>query len=50
MVKIVEDEKNKDSNKIYAFDMDGCIIETKSGATFGKSKDDWKFFRGNMSL
>lgn len=30
-------------NRIIAFDMDGTLITTKSGAKFAKNKDDWKF-------
>lgn len=32
--------------KVFAFDMDGCIIETKSGNSFAKDKNDWRFFHG----
>lgn len=34
--------------KIFAFDMDGCIIETKSGNSFAKDKNDWRFFQGRV--
>lgn len=30
-------------NKALFLDLDGTLIETKSGNTFGKDKDDWKF-------
>jgi DNA 3'-phosphatase len=30
-------------NRLIAFDMDGTLITTKSGATFSKNVDDWKF-------
>jgi bifunctional polynucleotide phosphatase/kinase len=36
------------SNKIAAFDMDGTIIQTKSGAKFAKGSDDWKFTYENV--
>jgi bifunctional polynucleotide phosphatase/kinase len=31
----------KHSDKILAFDMDGTLINVKSGAKFAKNKDDW---------
>ena len=31
-------------SKIAAFDVDGTIIKTKSGARFPKNKDDWEFY------
>ena len=34
--------------KIAAFDIDGTIITTKSGAVFPKSSDDWKFTYDNV--
>ncbi|KAH7680057.1 Polynucleotide kinase 3 phosphatase [Aphelenchoides avenae] len=30
--------------RIYALDLDGTIIKTRSGATFPTYKDDWKFW------
>jgi DNA 3'-phosphatase len=35
-------------NRVIAFDMDGTLITTKSGATFSKSIDDWKFLYPNV--
>jgi hypothetical protein len=32
------------SGKIAGFDLDGCLIKTRSGAAFAKSADDWKLF------
>ena len=37
---------SKEKIKIFAFDIDGCIIETKSGQSFAKDKNDWRFFHG----
>eukprot|EP00386_Alphamonas_edax_P007208 GDKI01023932.1.p1 GENE.GDKI01023932.1~~GDKI01023932.1.p1 ORF type:complete len:409 (+),score=99.98 GDKI01023932.1:19-1245(+) len=34
----------KGSEKIAAFDMDGTLIETKSGDKFPKDKNDWRLF------
>jgi len=34
--------------KIAAFDIDGTIITTKSGAVFPKNSDDWKFMYDNV--
>jgi len=31
------------SDKIAAFDLDSTLIQTKSGAVFGKDRDDWKW-------
>lgn len=36
------------SNKIAAYDMDGCLITTKSGKVFPTNKDDWKLAFGNV--
>mmetsp|Transcript_8974 Transcript_8974/g.11896 ORF Transcript_8974/g.11896 Transcript_8974/m.11896 type:complete len:509 (-) Transcript_8974:211-1737(-) len=33
------------SDKIAAFDMDGTLIETKSGKSFAQNAKDWKFWR-----
>lgn len=33
----------KEPRRVCAFDMDGTLITTKSGAKFPKSPDDWKF-------
>ena len=35
-----------EKKKILAFDLDGCIIETKSGDSFAKDKNDWRFLHG----
>ena len=35
-------------SQIIAFDMDGTLISTKSGAKFPKSEDDWKFLFPNI--
>ena len=35
-------------SNIIAFDLDGTLITTKSGAKFSKSSDDWKFFHQNV--
>jgi hypothetical protein len=35
-------------SELIAFDMDGTLITTKSGATFSKSIDDWKFLYPNV--
>lgn len=37
------------SAKALFIDLDGTLIETKSGSTFPKDKDDWKFKRGILS-
>lgn len=34
--------------QLIAFDMDGTLITTKSGATFSKAVDDWKFLYPNV--
>ncbi|KAL6943643.1 hypothetical protein ACO0OE_003534 [Hanseniaspora uvarum] len=33
------------SDKIYAFDMDGTLIQTKGRSRFAVSADDWKWFK-----
>ncbi|KAJ8928964.1 hypothetical protein NQ314_018401 [Rhamnusium bicolor] len=35
-------------SKIAAFDIDGTIIKTKSGARFPKNGDDWEFYFHNI--
>ncbi len=37
------------STKIAAFDLDGTLIATKSGNTFAKDHNDWKFFNRTVS-
>jgi DNA 3'-phosphatase len=32
-----------DFSEMIAFDLDGTLIQTKSGKTFGENKNDWKF-------
>jgi bifunctional polynucleotide phosphatase/kinase len=39
----VGDGSNRPVTKIMGFDVDGTLIETKSGATFAKNKSDWKW-------
>lgn len=34
--------------KIAAFDLDGTLINTKSGRTFPINVDDWKLFNDNI--
>lgn len=36
----------KGSDKIAAFDLDGCVITTKSEAKFPKDATDWKWWNG----
>jgi D-glycero-D-manno-heptose 1,7-bisphosphate phosphatase len=36
--------------KLYLFDVDGTLVETKSGATFRKSADDWQWLPGRVAL
>ena len=51
MVKLASTSSDKSTvtlgkKKIFAFDLDGCIIETKSGNLFAKDKNDWRFLHG----
>eukprot|EP00826_Nyctotherus_ovalis_P020569 TRINITY_DN16473_c0_g2_i7.p1 TRINITY_DN16473_c0_g2~~TRINITY_DN16473_c0_g2_i7.p1 ORF type:complete len:426 (+),score=111.34 TRINITY_DN16473_c0_g2_i7:218-1495(+) len=32
------------SEKIISFDLDGTLIDTKSGSTFARNKDDWRLW------
>jgi len=41
-------KKPRKSKQIAAFDLDGNIIKTKSGAIFAENKDDWQFFSKNV--
>lgn len=34
--------------KLVCFDVDGTLVETKSGATFRKSPDDWQWLPGRL--
>ena len=34
--------------KLCIFDVDGTLVETKSGATFRKSADDWRWLPGRL--
>lgn len=34
--------------KLVILDIDGTLVETKSGATFRKSADDWQFLPGRI--
>lgn len=34
--------------KLVIFDVDGTLVETKSGATFRKSEDDWQLLPGRL--
>src|SRR5579863_3960900 len=34
--------------RLIVFDVDGTLVETKSGATFRKSADDWQWLPGRL--
>lgn len=36
------------SEKLICFDLDGTLIDTKSGSTFAKNKDDWRLWNGKV--
>lgn len=36
------------NKKLIIFDVDGTLVETKSGATFRKSADDWQWLPGRL--
>ena len=35
--------------KLIIFDVDGTLVETKSGATFRKTADDWQWLPGRLA-
>lgn len=39
---------NEQEHKLICFDIDGTLVTTKSGATFRKSPDDWKWLPGRV--
>ncbi|KAK6455824.1 polynucleotide kinase 3 phosphatase-domain-containing protein [Scheffersomyces xylosifermentans] len=41
------EDGNKNLVKVAAFDLDGTLISTKSGSTFSRSPNDWKFWHRN---
>lgn len=43
MVKFFKKIKRFFNNRVLICDLDGTLIETKSGSTFPKDGDDWKF-------
>eukprot|EP01022_Parablepharisma_sp_SALTPOND_P008886 TRINITY_DN1371_c0_g1_i1.p4 TRINITY_DN1371_c0_g1~~TRINITY_DN1371_c0_g1_i1.p4 ORF type:complete len:449 (+),score=64.45 TRINITY_DN1371_c0_g1_i1:17727-19073(+) len=45
---LLRDYDSKPSDKIISFDLDGTLIETKSGATFAKNKTDWKLWNSRI--
>lgn len=36
--------------KLIIFDFNGTLVETKSGATFQKSADDWQYLPGRIEM
>lgn len=36
------------SKRLIIFDVDGTLVQTKSGATFRKSEDDWQWLPGRL--
>jgi bifunctional polynucleotide phosphatase/kinase len=44
----VAEAAGKQRHAVCAFDLDGCIIQTKSGAAHPKQPDDWKFLSARV--
>ena len=42
------DSKVSGSRKVAAFDLDGTLVDTKSGSKFARDADDWKFFNEHV--
>lgn len=43
-------KKREDYTSVIAFDMDGTLIQTKSGRIYPKDENDWKWFSENVIL
>lgn len=45
---LVRDYDYAPSEKIISFDLDGTLIDTKSGSTFARNKDDWRLWNDEI--
>ncbi|KAJ9447036.1 L-sorbose 1-dehydrogenase [Diplonema papillatum] len=41
--------RSTSDGRVAAFDLDGCIVTTKSGETFAKDSDDWQFLNEQVA-
>mmetsp|Transcript_13516 Transcript_13516/g.49174 ORF Transcript_13516/g.49174 Transcript_13516/m.49174 type:complete len:277 (-) Transcript_13516:2030-2860(-) len=42
------DNSIRGSSRVAAFDLDGTLVDTKSGGRFARDADDWKFFNDRV--